>query len=76
MAKCRSLIQENQELGMQMSQGRIGELESELALQKKFSDELKTTQTGLPLSLYADAYFMTKRLPSCSVVTGCFHTTL
>ncbi|XP_062510498.1 pre-mRNA-splicing regulator WTAP-like isoform X2 [Corticium candelabrum] len=47
MAKCRSLIQENQELGMQMSQGRIGQLESELSLQKKYTDELKTTQTEL-----------------------------
>ena len=47
MARCRSLIQENQELGMQMSQGRIGQLESELALQKKYDDELKATQTGL-----------------------------
>ena len=47
MAKCRSLIQENQELGMQMSQGRIGQLESELSLQKKYTDELKTTQTGM-----------------------------
>jgi hypothetical protein len=47
MAKCRSLIQENQELGMQMSQGHIGQLESELALQKKYNDELKATQTEL-----------------------------
>lgn len=33
MAKCRTLIQENQELGKQLSQGRIAQLEAELALQ-------------------------------------------
>jgi hypothetical protein len=58
MAKCRSLIQENQELGMQMSQGHIGQLESELALQKKYNDELKATQTGLwPSSSYCVTVF-------------------
>ena len=41
MAKCRMLIQENQELGRQLSQGRVAQLEVELALQKKYSDELK-----------------------------------
>jgi len=44
MAKCRMLIQENQELGKQLSQGRIAQLEAELALQKKYSEELKGTQ--------------------------------
>eukprot|EP00117_Sycon_ciliatum_P028065 scpid77771/ scgid22643/ Pre-mRNA-splicing regulator WTAP; Female-lethal(2)D homolog; WT1-associated protein; Wilms tumor 1-associating protein len=44
MAKCRSLIQENQELGKQLSQGRIAQLEAELALQKTYSDELKSSQ--------------------------------
>lgn len=46
MAKCRMLIQENQELGRQLSQGRIAQLEAELALQKKYSEELKTSQDG------------------------------
>ena len=46
MAKCRMLIQENQELGRQLSQGRVAQLEAELALQKKYSDELKGTQDG------------------------------
>lgn len=44
MAKCRTLIQENQELGKQLSQGRIAQLEAELALQKKYSEELKGSQ--------------------------------
>ncbi|TRY99601.1 hypothetical protein DNTS_007912 [Danionella cerebrum] len=47
MAKCRMLIQENQELGRQLSQGRIAQLEAELALQKKYSDELKSSQDEL-----------------------------
>lgn len=46
MAKCRMLIQENQELGRQLSQGRIAQLEAELALQKKYSEELKSSQDG------------------------------
>ena len=46
MGKCRMLIQENQELGKQLSQGRIAQLEAELALQKKYSDELKESQDG------------------------------
>lgn len=52
MAKCRMLIQENQELGRQLSQGRIAQLEAELALQKKYSEELKSSQDGenIPLS--------------------------
>ena len=41
------LIQENQELGRQLSQGRVAQLEAELALQKKYSDELKTSQDGM-----------------------------
>ncbi|XP_057307594.1 pre-mRNA-splicing regulator WTAP-like [Hydractinia symbiolongicarpus] len=44
MAKCRKLILENQELGKQLSQGRIAQLEAELALQKKYSEELKGSQ--------------------------------
>ncbi|XP_035277827.1 pre-mRNA-splicing regulator WTAP [Anguilla anguilla] len=47
MAKCRMLIQENQELGRQLSQGRIAQLEAELALQKKYSEELKSSQDEL-----------------------------
>ncbi|XP_062325802.1 pre-mRNA-splicing regulator WTAP-like [Osmerus eperlanus] len=47
MAKCRMLIQENQELGRQLSQGRTAQLEAELALQKKYSEELKGSQDEL-----------------------------
>ncbi|XP_004645501.2 pre-mRNA-splicing regulator WTAP [Octodon degus] len=47
MAKCRMLIQENQELGRQLSQGRIAQLETELVLQKKYSEELKSSQDEL-----------------------------
>lgn len=50
MAKCRMLIQENQELGRQLSQGRIAQLEAELALQKKYSEELKSSQDGENIS--------------------------
>ena len=46
MAKCRMLIQENQELGRQLSQGRVAQLEAELSLQKKYSEELKRSQDG------------------------------
>lgn len=52
MAKCRMLIQENQELGRQLSQGRIAQLEAELALQKKYSEELKSSQDGELLPLF------------------------
>jgi len=40
------LLQENQELGKQLSQGKIAQLEAEIALQKKYSQELKTSQDG------------------------------
>ena len=46
MAKCRSLLQENQELGRQISQGRVAQLEAEVALQKKFNQEVKGGQDG------------------------------
>ncbi|XP_038059305.1 trichohyalin-like [Patiria miniata] len=47
MSKCRTLIQENQELGKQVSTGRTAQLEAELALQKKYSEELKASQDEL-----------------------------
>lgn len=46
MAKCRMLIQENSELGGRLSKGRVAQLEAELALQKKYSEELTTTGDG------------------------------
>ena len=51
MSKCRLLYQENEELGKMIESGRIAKLEGELALQKKFSDELKKTQSGQSLNL-------------------------
>lgn len=46
MAKCRTVIQENQELGKQISQGRVAQLEAEIALQMKRYEEIKTAQDG------------------------------
>ena len=46
MAKCRNLLQENQELGKQISQGRVAQLEAEVALQKKYNEEVKAAQDG------------------------------
>ncbi|XP_019862866.1 PREDICTED: pre-mRNA-splicing regulator WTAP-like [Amphimedon queenslandica] len=43
MSKCRSLLQENQDLGKQISQGRVAQLEAEIALHKKHCLELKET---------------------------------
>ncbi|XP_020283851.1 pre-mRNA-splicing regulator female-lethal(2)D-like isoform X2 [Pseudomyrmex gracilis] len=47
MAKCRLLYQENEELGRMIASGRIAKLEGELALQKKFSEEVKKSQSEL-----------------------------
>ena len=46
MAKCRSLLQENAELGKQISQGRVAQLEAEIALHKKHNQEIKAAQDG------------------------------
>lgn len=47
MAKCRLLYQENEELGKITSSGRIAKLESDLALQKSFSEEVRHSQNEL-----------------------------
>lgn len=47
MAKCRLLYQENEELGKLTSSGRIAKLESDLALQKSFSEEVRQSQNEL-----------------------------
>ncbi|CAG0923476.1 unnamed protein product [Notodromas monacha] len=47
MAKCRQLHQENEELGKEISSGRLAKIEGELAIQKNFCKELKKTQTEL-----------------------------
>ena len=47
MAKCRMLLQENEELGKNISSGRTAKLEGEVALEKKFVEEMKTGQAGM-----------------------------
>ncbi|KAL8594160.1 hypothetical protein ACOMHN_018100 [Nucella lapillus] len=44
MAKCRMLLQENEELGKMISSGRTAKLESEIAVQKTLVTEMKTNQ--------------------------------
>lgn len=46
MAKCRNLLQENQELGKQISQGRVAQLEAEISLQKRYTQEVKSALDG------------------------------
>jgi len=46
MAKCRMLLKENDELGKVISSGRVAKLESEIALEKKFVEEMKLSQAG------------------------------
>lgn len=47
MAKCRLLHNENEELGKELSTGWVAQLTGNLALQKKFSEEMKKSQTEL-----------------------------
>lgn len=44
MAKCRMLLQENEDLGKMISSGRTAKLEAEIALQKTMVTEMKTNQ--------------------------------
>ena len=46
MAKCRTLLQENQDLGKQISQGRVAQLEAEISMQKKYCQDLKSSSDG------------------------------
>jgi pre-mRNA-splicing regulator WTAP len=46
MAKCRQLYQENEDLGRMTSNGRLAKLESDLALQKSYSEFVKKSQMG------------------------------
>ena len=46
MAKCRMLLQENEDLGRSMSSGRIAKLEGDIALQKRLIDEMKNSEKG------------------------------
>ena len=47
MAKCRMVLSENEELGKMISSGRTAKLEGEIALGKKFVEEMKTSQAGV-----------------------------
>merc|ERR1711953_1227937 len=44
MAKCRQLLQENEEIGKMISSGRLAKLEGELAMQKNMCEEMKKGQ--------------------------------
>lgn len=46
MAKCRMLIQENEDLGRMISSGRIAKLDGDIALARTFIDEMKQSQAG------------------------------
>lgn len=52
MAKCRLLYQENEDLGKMTSNGRLSILQSDIALQKSFSEEVKKSQSGKILLFY------------------------
>ena len=47
MAKCRMLLQENEELGKVISSGRTAKLEGEIALEKTLVQEMKKSQAGI-----------------------------
>ena len=51
MAKCRLLLQENSELGKVIASGRTAKLEGEIAVGKKFVDEMKLSQAGTELTI-------------------------
>ena len=44
MAKCRQLLQENEEIGKMISSGRLAKLEGELSMQKCLVEEMKKNQ--------------------------------
>ncbi|ODM90955.1 Pre-mRNA-splicing regulator female-lethal(2)D [Orchesella cincta] len=47
MAKCRMLYQENEDLGKMITSGRLAKLESDLALQKSLTEEMKRGQSEM-----------------------------
>ena len=52
MAKCRGLLEENEQLAGQVRSGRVAELEAEVALQKELISELnKNHHGGWPLEM-------------------------
>lgn len=46
MARCRTLIQENEELGKMVEQGRFGQLQNQLHVQTGQVTEMKVAQSG------------------------------
>lgn len=46
MAKCRMLLQENEELGRMVSSGRLAKMEGDIALHKKLILEMKNSEKG------------------------------
>ena len=65
MGKCRMLIDENEELGRQLSQGRVAQLQAELALQKNANEEMQRNideMTGYVLQLDEEVGFITNNL--------------
>lgn len=44
MAKCRQLLQENEEMGKMVTSGKIAKLEGELSMQKALCEEMKKNQ--------------------------------
>ena len=59
------LIDENEELGRQLSQGRVAQLQAELALQKNANEEMQRNideMTGYVLQLDEEVGFITNNL--------------
>lgn len=75
MAKCRLLHQENEELGKLTSNGRLAKLESELAMQKGVSEDLKKSHCGKKELLFSPLNLCELRLLTLCVfqiLTRCY----
>jgi len=46
LAKCRVLVEENEDFGKQLSEGNIHKLQCELSLQKVYAEEIKRSLDG------------------------------
>lgn len=75
MAKCRMLYQENEDLGKMITSGRLAKLESDLALQKSLTEEMKKAQSGeydeFIYQYFQFQFIFPKRQFSC-LITKCF----
>ena len=47
MARCRQLLQENEEIGKMVTSGRLAKLEGELSMQKALCEEMKKNQVEM-----------------------------